>query len=132
MGNVFDVDVSSFEKEVLRSDKLTLLEFWHEKCPWCAKLAPILDEVSEEYKDKVRFVRLNILANPYNKELTSHLGVMSTPTLVFFCKGKALQGISGFMTKIQLEKTVNDMLQRYRECMEQSTEIKDDSDKFYA
>ena len=72
MGSMFDVDVTSFEKEVLRSDKLTLLEFWHDKCPWCAKLAPILDEVSDECKDKVTFLRLNILANPYNKELAAH------------------------------------------------------------
>ena len=72
MGSMFDVDVTSFEKEVLRSDKLTLLEFWHDKCPWCAKLAPILDGVSDECKDKVTFLRLNILANPYNKELAAH------------------------------------------------------------
>jgi thioredoxin 1 len=132
MGKMVDVDVTNFEKEVLRSEKLTLLEFWHDKCPWCAKMAPILDDISEEYKDKLRFSRLNILANPYNKELATHLGVMSTPTVLFFCKGKALQGTAGFMSKIQLEKVIDDILQRYKQCAEQSTEIKDDSDMFYA
>nr|MDO8097550.1 thioredoxin domain-containing protein [Candidatus Njordarchaeota archaeon] len=132
MGEVVDVDTSNFLQEVLQSDILTFVEFWHETCPWCVKLAPILEEVAREYKGRVRFVKFNILASPYNKELAAHLGIMSTPTMVFFCNGRAIQGIAGFMTKGQLVRTIDDMLQRHRQCLEQSTEVKQDYEKFYA
>ena len=131
MGVILDVDTSNFLQEVMSSDKVTLVEFWHETCPWCARLAPILNEIAEEYKGRIKFTRFNILANPYNKELAAHLGIMSTPTIAFFCKGKTLQGASGFMTKGQLEKTLEDVLQRYKQCLEQSTEVKQNYDQFY-
>lgn len=131
MGEVIDVDTGNFAQEVMSSTKVTLVEFWHDTCPWCAKLAPILEEVAEEYKGKVKFTRFNILVNPYNKELAAHLGIMSTPTIAFFCKGRAIQGVTGFMTKGQLEKTLDDVLQRHRQCLEQSTEVKQNYDQFY-
>jgi thioredoxin 1 len=131
MAEIQNVDTGNFLQEIINSAKLTLVEFWHETCPWCARLAPILQEVAEEYKGKVKFTRFNILANPYNRELATHLGIMSTPTIVFFCKGRALQGVAGFMTKGQLEKTLEDVLQRHKQCLEQSTEVKQNYDQFY-
>ncbi len=132
MGSVLDVAITDFEKQILKSDKLTLTEFWHDKCPWCIRLEPILNEVAEKYKGRIKFTRFNILATPYNRELASRLGIMSTPTIVFFCEGKAIQAIAGFMTKVQLEKLLDYTLERYKQCVEQSTEFKQDFEKFYA
>lgn len=131
MGSVLDVSITDFEKEILKSDKLTLTEFWHDKCPWCIRLEPILNEVAEEYKVRIKFTRFNILATPYNRELASRLGIMSTPTIVFFCEGKAIQAVAGFMTKVQLEKMLDYTLERYKQCVEQSTEFKQDFESFY-
>jgi thioredoxin 1 len=132
MGSVQDVAITDFDKEILKSDKLTLTEFWHDKCPWCIRLEPILNEVSEKYKGRIKFTRFNILATPYNRELASRLGIMSTPTIVFFCEGKAIQAVAGFMTKVQLEKMLDYTLERYKQCVEQSTEFKQDFESFYA
>lgn len=71
MGSVLDIAITDFEKEILKSDKLTLTEFWHDKCPWCIRLEPILNEVAEKYKDRIRFTRFNILANSFNRELAA-------------------------------------------------------------
>jgi thioredoxin-like negative regulator of GroEL len=90
-----------------------------------------LREVADEYKGRVKFTRFNILANPYNRELAAHLGIMSTPTIAFFCKGRVVQGVAGFMTKDQLERILNDVLQRHTQCLEQSTEVKQSYDQFY-
>jgi thioredoxin 1 len=132
MSNVLDVELPNFKKEILESQKLTLTEFWSDRCPWCRVLEPILNSVAEKYKDKIRFTRFNILANPYNRELASHLGIMSTPTIVFFCQGKAIETVAGFMTEIQLEKLMDYTLGRYKQCVEQTTEFKQDFEGFYA
>jgi thioredoxin 1 len=131
MEEVVDVDTGNFQQEVLQSDLLTFVEFWHETCPWCARLAPILEETAIQYKGKIKFTRFNIFATPYNKELAAHLGIMSTPTMAFFCNGRAIQVISGFMTKGQLIKTLDDVLQRHAQCLEQSTEVKQEYEQFY-
>jgi thioredoxin 1 len=124
MGSVLEVDANVWEHEVLQSNVLTLVDFWHERCPWCLRLNPILDEVAEEYKGRVKFVRLNVLKNQNNREIAVRHGIMSTPTLMFFCKGRPVEQVMGFMPKERLRKILDDMLERHRDCVRQSTELK--------
>jgi len=124
MGSVLEVKASSWEKEVLKSDVLTVVDFWHDRCPWCIRLNPIFDEVAEEYKGRVRFAKLNILESPDNQKIAIDYGVMSTPTLLFFCEGRPVEGAVGFMPKENLKKIMEDVIKRHRECIKQSTEIK--------
>ena len=119
-----EVKASSWEKEVLKSDVLTVVDFWHDRCPWCIRLNPIFDEVAEEYKGRVRFAKLNILESPDNQKIAIDYGVMSTPTLLFFCEGRPVEGAVGFMPKENLKKIMEDVIKRHRECIKQSTEIK--------
>lgn len=53
-----------------------------------------------------------------------HYGVMSTPTLLFLCEGRPVEGVVGFMPKERLKKTLDDVIEKHRECIEQSTELK--------
>ncbi|MCD6470458.1 hypothetical protein J7L29_06640 [Candidatus Bathyarchaeota archaeon] len=69
MGQVLEVTVENWEEEVLNSDKLTSVDFWHKRCPWCIRLNPILEEISEEYKVRVKFVKLNVLETMENREI---------------------------------------------------------------
>ncbi len=57
MESVLEVNASNWEQEVLQSDILTVVDFWHDRCPWCIKLNPVYDEVAEEYGDKTKFVK---------------------------------------------------------------------------
>lgn len=125
MGSILEeVNARNWEQRVLRSDMLTVVDFWHDRCPWCIRLDPILNEVAEEYKGKVKFAKLNILENPKNREIAIHYGIMSTPTLMFFCEGRPVEGVVGFMPKERLKKILDDTLERHKECVKQSTELK--------
>lgn len=124
MESVLEADASNWEQEVLQSDMLTIVDFWHHRCPWCIKLNPIFNEVAEEYKDKIKFVKLNVLENPNNQQVAIQHGIMSTPTLMFFCEGRPVGQALGFMPKKHLKKLIDDMLEKHRECINQSTELK--------
>lgn len=114
MESVLEADASNWDQEVLQSDMLTVVDFWHHRCPWCIKLNPIFNEVAEEYKDKIKFVKLNVLETPANRELAIRHGIMSTPTLMFFCEGRPAGQALGFMPKEHLKKLIDDMLERAR------------------
>ena len=124
MGNVLEANATNWKEEVLQSSVLTVVDFWHERCPWCIRLNPIFDEVAEEYKGKIKFVKLNVLASPGNREIAIRYGVMGTPTLVFFCAGRPVEEVVGFMPKERLKKILDTMLETHKECIKQSTELK--------
>ena len=124
MEKVMNMNAKNWEQEVLKSDTLTVVDFWHNRCPYCVMLSPIYDELAEEYRGKIKFVRLNILEDPDNREIALRYGVMGTPTLVFFCEGRTVGQVVGFMPKEQLRKEVDDVIEKHKECIRQSTELK--------
>lgn len=118
-----DLNADNWEQEVLKSDILTVVDFWHDRCPWCRQLNPIFDEVSEEYKGEVKFIKLNVLEAPANRQIAIRHGIMSTPTLMFFCEGRPVSQALGSMPKEHLKKLVDDVLQKHRECIKRSTKL---------
>jgi thioredoxin 1 len=124
MESVVDVSAANWDQEVAKSTILTAVYFWHDQCPWCLRFAPVVDEVSEEYRGKVKFVKLNILADVTNQEIANNYGVMSTPTLMFFCSGRPTGQTVGMMSKDDLGKALIDILGRYRTCLAQSTQLR--------
>ncbi|MEM3726383.1 MAG: thioredoxin domain-containing protein [Candidatus Bathyarchaeia archaeon] len=121
---IVDLSPANWHEEVARSTTLTLIYFWHAQCPWCRELTPIFEKVASEYSGKIKFARLNILESPSNQEMAVNLGVMSTPTLMFFCGGRPLMQIVGFMAEEDLRKTLDEMLGKYRKCLTQSTDLR--------
>jgi thioredoxin 1 len=124
LANIIELNETNWQQEISDSTNLTVIECRHDNCPFCAKLEPIFNEVVKEYEGRMRFARLNVLANPFNKKMAFKIGVMSTPTLVFICKGRTVEAIAGFMTKVQLRKAFDDILQKYKQCLEQSTDVR--------
>ncbi len=124
MASVLDVNADDWEKEVLQSNTLVVVDFWHDRCVWCTRLDPIYREVSEEYKDKVKFARLNVLASHENQNVAVKYGIMGTPTLTFFCEGRPVESVAGFQPKERLKQLVDDVLSKHQECMGKSTEFK--------
>jgi len=123
MHSVLDVNVDSWEREILQSDALVVVDFWHEQCPWCKRLDPIYSEVSEEYENKVKFAKLNALASHESQHIAVKYGIMGTPTLVFFCDGRPVESVVGFQPKERLKQLVDDVINKHRECIKQSTEL---------
>jgi thiol-disulfide isomerase/thioredoxin len=97
---LFDVDASNWDKEVMASDMLVVVEFWREGCLWCKRLDPIFEKVSEKYVDKVKFVKFNAMENDANQAIAAKYGIMSTPTLLFICEGYPLLHLWAFKRKI--------------------------------
>ncbi len=124
MSSLLDVNASNWDQQVLQADLLTVVDFWHEHCGWCMRYIPILNEVAEEYRSRVKFVKMNVFTDPENKKLALQYGVMGTPTLVLFCSGKPIEHLVGYMDKEKLKKQLDDLLGRYQECARQSTELK--------
>ena len=124
MKSVLDVNANNWEQEVLQSDILTVVDFWHDRCPWCLRLNPVIDEVAKEYGGKIKFVKLNVLKVSANREIAIRYGIMSTPTLLFFCEGRPVGQALGFMPKENLMGLLDDMFAKHRECLKHSTELK--------
>ena len=124
MNSVLDVNADNWEKEVLKNDILVVVDFWHERCPWCIILNPIFDKIAQEYRTKVKFVKLNVMDSPENQHIAVKYGIMGTPTLVFFCDGRPVEAVAGFQQKDNLTKLVDEVIEKHQECIEKSTELK--------
>jgi thioredoxin 1 len=120
---VLEVNADNWDNEVLKSDIVTIVDFWHDRCPWCIKLEPIYNEVAEEYEGKIKFVKINVLENDDNKQIAISNGVMGTPTLVFFCDGRHVDEAVGFMTKRRLKTRIEEVLVKHKECINQSSKF---------
>ena len=124
MNSVLDVNADNWEKEVLKNDILVVVDFWHERCPWCIILNPIFDKIAQEYRTKVKFVKLNVMDSPENQHIAVKYGIMGTPTLVFFCDGRPVEAVAGFQQKDNRTKLVDEVIEKHQECREKSTELK--------
>jgi thioredoxin-related protein len=84
----------------------------------------MFNEIVEEYSGKIRFVKLNVLESPENRELAASQGVMGTPTMMFFCQGRSIGQTASYMPKEELENVLNNMLERYKHCLMQSSDLR--------
>lgn len=109
---VLDMESLQWENVVLKSEKLVVVEFWHQSCPACKKFAPIFTKVANEFVDSVNFFKLDVLKNKENMALAVKYEVTSTPTLAFLCQGEVLclnEEWDGFGSEEDFKKTVNEM-----------------------
>jgi thioredoxin-like negative regulator of GroEL len=124
MANYVEADATNWTNEVLKSNVLTVVYFWHDQCPWCIRLNPIFNEITDEYKGRIKFVKLNVLATPENRALASNQGVMGTPTLMFFCQGRSIGQTVSYMPKEDLKKVLDEMIETSKRCLMQSSDLR--------
>jgi len=90
---------ASFANDVLKAEKPVLLDFWAEWCAPCKMIAPILEEIADEYQDRLRIAKLNIDENP---QTPPKFGIRGIPTLILFKNGTVEAQKVGALSKSQL------------------------------
>ncbi len=107
MSACVEVNDSNFEQEVLHSNKPVLVDYWAEWCGPCKETGPIVEEVAEEYADKLRVAKLDIDDNP---NTPARYGVRGIPTLMLFKNGNVEATKVGALSKAQLTAFVDEHL----------------------
>ncbi len=102
--NVSAVTALDFESEVVKSDKLVIVDFWAEWCGPCRAIAPLLAEVAKEMPDKVKIVKINV---DTEQELAQKYGISSIPTLLFVKGGVVREEVVGAKPKKVLVDKIN-------------------------
>ena len=102
-----NISDDSFDKEVLKSSNLVLVDFWAEWCGPCKMIAPALEEISEEMNDNLEVKKLNIDDNPKTPQ---EYGVRGIPTLILFKNGEKISEKIGVLPKSKISEWVKESI----------------------
>ncbi len=103
MSKPVSIDDNSFDQMVLQAAKPVLMDFWAAWCKPCLMVAPILDELAEEYDGRINFVKMDIDQNP---KTAARYSIMSIPTLLIFKNGEPISHIVGVRPKRELKQSL--------------------------
>jgi thioredoxin 1 len=95
---------ATFDTDVLKSDKPVLVDYWAEWCGPCKMIAPILDDLSQTYGERLQIAKMNV---DENQEVPAKYGIRGIPTLMIFKGGQLLETKVGALPKAQLAAFVD-------------------------
>lgn len=106
-GKPVDVSDNQFQEEVIESKVPVLVDFWASWCGPCRMVAPVLEEMAQDYQDRLKVVKVNVDENP---DTASRYSVMSIPTMILFKNGEVLETLVGVRKKDELSGIVEQNL----------------------
>jgi thioredoxin 1 len=101
---IASVNQDNFQKVVLEAEKPVLVDFWAPWCGPCKAVAPVVEELAQEYVGKAGFAKVNVDEAPL---VASKYGIMSIPTLIVFKNGEPAQQVIGYKPKAELKKLLD-------------------------
>jgi thioredoxin 1 len=119
-GGVKELDVGQVDQVLDSGDRLVILEFYTDNCAFCAAVAPVYQQLSNELANEAIFTRIN--AAEYS-QLAQRFGVRGTPTFKFFCRGRPIGDLVGEMNITLLRNSIKDFIRHRLECVSKSTPL---------
>ena len=107
-GNLAAINTDNFKKEILNSDVPVVVDFWANWCMPCRMIAPIIEELSEDYEGSIKFAKVNV---DDNTQLATSLQILSIPVLIIFKNGREIKRIQGANPKPYIKKEIDRALQ---------------------
>jgi thioredoxin 1 len=102
-----EIEDSSFDAEVMKSDKPVVVDFWAPWCGPCKAIAPMLDQIAAEKGDQVLIFKCNVDENPAT---ATRFGIKSIPTLLFFNRGELADQVVGMTPRNRIDETLDKLL----------------------
>ena len=107
MGDILEVTDDSFESEIMNSDVPAMVDFWAEWCGPCKMVGPVVEELANEYKDKIKVAKMDV---DQNRNTPAKFGIRNIPTLILFKNGEVVGTKMGLLSKSQLSAFIESLL----------------------
>jgi thioredoxin 1 len=101
---VIELNSANFEKEALESHKPVIVDFWASWCAPCRMMSPVFEQLSDEYKGKAKFGKLNVDSDP---KISEKYGIRGIPCLIILHDGKEVDRIVGMNPKETIKKKID-------------------------
>ena len=108
MSKPIAINDSNFDQIVLQAKTPVLVDFWATWCAPCRMVAPIVDELAEEYSGRISFAKVDV---DQNSKIATRYGIMSIPTLLIFKKGEPISHTVGYKPKEELKRSLDAALE---------------------
>ncbi len=107
MAEIVDVTDQNFESEILKSEKPVIIDFWAEWCAPCKQIAPVIEDLAEQYGDRVKVAKMDIDSNP---STPGQYGIRAIPTILSFKDGQVVDQLQGVRKKADFEAAIEKLL----------------------
>jgi len=107
MSDPVEITDENFQQEVLNSETPVLVDFWADWCQPCKMIAPVVEQIAEEYDGKVKIGKLDVDSN---QQTSQAMGIRGIPALIIFNDGKPVDQIIGVVPKSIIQKKIDEVL----------------------